>query len=139
MPRSVLLDAGPIVAYLRESETHHAWAAAQFQRFSRFATCEAVLAEACARLAYFDEEPQRVIELVAEADFDVSFQMKPNADRILRLMEKYSDQPMDFADACIVAMSEKVKDCLVVTLDRNDFSVYRRHEREVIPFVAPGR
>jgi predicted nucleic acid-binding protein len=139
MPRSVLLDAGPIVAYLRESETYHGWALAQFQRFSRFATCEAVIAEACARLAYFDEEPQRVIELVAEADFDVSFQIKPNADRIARLMEKYADLPMDVADACIVTMSEKVKDCVVVTLDRNDFAVYRRHEREVIPFVAPER
>jgi predicted nucleic acid-binding protein len=139
MPRNVLLDAGPIVAYLRESETHHEWAVAQFRRFSRFATCEAVVAEACARLAYSDEEPRRVIELVAEADFDVSFQMKPNADRILQLMAKYSDQPMDFADACIVAMTERVKDCLVVTLDRNDFRVYRRHEREVIPFLAPGK
>jgi predicted nucleic acid-binding protein len=127
------------VAYLRESETYHAWAAAQFRRFSRFATCEAVVAEACARLAYFDEEPRRVIELVAEADFDISFQMRPNVDRIERLMEKYSDQPMDLADACIVTMAEKVRDCLVVTLDRRDFAVYRRHEREMIPFVSPQR
>lgn len=31
MPKSVLLDAGPLVAYLREVETNHAWAVEQFQ------------------------------------------------------------------------------------------------------------
>lgn len=125
------------MAYLREVEAHHAWAREQFRRFKRFSTCEPVLAEACARLTYFNEEPQRVVELVTEADLLVNFQVKPNADRVFRLMEKYGDQPMDFADACVVAMTEQVNDCLVVTLDRQDFSVYRRHDREVIPFISP--
>ena len=44
---------------------------------------------------------------------------------------------MDFADACIVAMAEQVTDCLVLTLDRQDFSVYPRHERAIIPFISP--
>ena len=35
MPRSVLLDAGPLVAYLREAETHHGWAVEQFKRFTQ--------------------------------------------------------------------------------------------------------
>jgi uncharacterized protein len=137
MPKSVLLDAGPLVAYLRQGETHHAWAVEQFKRFAQFSTCEAVLAEACARLAYYHEDPVRVVELVREADLSVGFLVKPNADRIVRLMRKYGDRPMDFADACIVAMSEQASDCLVVTLDYEDFSIYRRHEREVIPFLCP--
>jgi len=37
----------------------------------------------------------------------------------------------------IVAMTEQVTDCLVLTLDRQDFSAYRRHERAVVPFIAP--
>jgi uncharacterized protein len=138
MPRSVLLDAGPLVAYLREAETHHGWAVEQFKRFTRFSTCDAVLAEACARLAYYEEDPVRVVELVREADLTVSFQVKPNADRIVRLMRKYEDRPMDFADACIVVMSEQARDCVVLTLDSEDFSIYRRHEREVIPFLSPN-
>jgi len=137
MPKSVLLDAGPLVAYLREAETHHRWAVEQFKRFAQFSTCDAVLAEACARLAYYDEDPVRVVELVREADLTVDFQVKPNAERIVRLMRKYRDRPMDFADACLVAMSEQARDCLVLTLDAEDFSIYRRHEREVIPFLSP--
>jgi predicted nucleic acid-binding protein len=44
---------------------------------------------------------------------------------------------MDFADACLVYMSEQTKDCKVVTIDRADFAVYRRHDREAIPLLLP--
>jgi hypothetical protein len=41
------------------------------------------------------------------------------------------------ADACIVRMTELIPDCAVITVDRADFSVYRRHERNVIPLILP--
>jgi len=44
---------------------------------------------------------------------------------------------MDFADACLVTMSEEEKEPLVVTLDKKDFSVYRRYVRQAIPVLAP--
>ena len=44
---------------------------------------------------------------------------------------------MDFADACVVYMTEQTKDCKVVTIDRSDFTVYRRHGREPIPLLMP--
>jgi len=139
MPKKVLIDAGPLVAFLREEERHHAWAVEQFKRFPIFSTCEAVLAEACARLSYYREDQSRVVDLVVDGALVTDFDMNRRADRISRLMKEYADQPMDFADACILAMSEQVSDCLVITLDHNDFSVYRRHEREVVPFVSPKR
>jgi predicted nucleic acid-binding protein len=141
MAPSVLLDAGPLVAYLRQKEEHHKWAVEQFRRFTRFTTCEAVLAEACARLAYYNEEPARVLELVRDAgpDMVVEFAAKAHADRVARLMRKYTDQPMDFADACLVVMSEQARNCAVLTLDAGDFRIYRRHDREVIPFLSPAQ
>ena len=44
---------------------------------------------------------------------------------------------MDFADACLVYMSEQTRDCKIVTIDRTDFSVYRRHGRVAIPLLLP--
>lgn len=44
---------------------------------------------------------------------------------------------MDFADACLVCMSEQIKDCKIVTIDRADFLTYRRHGRELIPLLLP--
>src|SRR5436305_988646 len=137
MAASILLDAGPLVAYLRQKEEHHEWAVEQFQRFHQVTTCEAVLAEACARLAYYEEEPARVLELMRDAgpNLIVQFTAKAHADRIARLMRKYEDQPMDFADACLVVMTEQLRHCVVLTLDDGDFRIYRRHDREVIPFL----
>jgi len=52
-------------------------------------------------------------------------------------MEKYGDQEMQLADACLVRMSELQRDCRLFTLDQKDFRVYRRFERQVIPLIAP--
>jgi hypothetical protein len=34
-------------------------------------------------------------------------------------------------------VSEQTRDCRIVTIDRADFSVYRRHGREAIPVWLP--
>jgi hypothetical protein len=136
MPRKNLIDAGPIVAYLTD-EAHHTWAAEQFSRFDAFETCEAALSEACARLAYAGYDQTAVIRLVDEGVLKLTFDAAYNLGRILALMEKYRDLPMDFADACLVTMSEEEKDSLVVTLDKKDFSVYRRYGRQAVPVLTP--
>jgi predicted nucleic acid-binding protein len=135
----VLIDAGPIVGYLIKSDVHHDWSVKQFIRFARFLTCEAVLAESCARLAYFGMDQGKVIDLLNTGALLIDFHVTQHADRVARLMKKYSDQPMDFADACLVVMTERFSDSMVVTLDAEDFSIYRRHERETVPFHAPPR
>lgn len=46
---------------------------------------------------------------------------------------------MDLADAPIVVMSELHARSEVLTIDRKDFSVYRRNDRQIINFVAPPK
>ena len=109
----------------------------KFSRFDSFETCEAALAEACARLAYAGYDQTAVIRLVDEGVLKLTFDTAYNLGRILALMEKYRDLPMDFADACLVTMSEEEKDSLVVTLDQKDFLVYRRYGRQAVPVLTP--
>jgi predicted nucleic acid-binding protein len=59
-----------------------------------------------------------------------------HARSLADLLEKYSNIPMSLADACLVRMSELRKDSVVFTIDR-DFSLYRRHGRQVIPTLMP--
>jgi predicted nucleic acid-binding protein len=54
----------------------------------------------------------------------------------LKLLEKYADVPMSFADACLVRMTETLNDPTLLTTDA-DFRIYRRHGRQVIPCVFP--
>jgi uncharacterized protein len=65
------------------------------------------------------------------------FDTQAAAPRLAELIAKFSDQPMDFADACLVYLSEQTRDCRIVTIDRADFTVYRRHGREAIPLLLP--
>ena len=67
----------------------------------------------------------------------MDFDSNTAAERLGRLMRKYAGQPMDLADACLVVMAERFEDCAVLTLDRKHFSIYRRHDREAVPFLAP--
>ena len=136
MPRRILVDAGPVIALLRERDEHHAWAVAQFARWNRFVTCEPVIAEICARLTFYKNDPRVVLEMILAGTLRLDFDLEDSAGRVESLMEKYSPG-MDLADACLVAMTELEEDCLVVTTDTNDFSTYRRHSRDVIPFRSP--
>jgi hypothetical protein len=44
--------------------------------------------------------------------------------RVTDLMAKYADVPMDFADACLVVLAERLGSDLIFTID-SDFRVYR--------------
>jgi len=57
--------------------------------------------------------------------------------RLRTLMARY-DQ-MDLADASIVVLSEQHPRSQVITIDRRDFSIYRRNDRQVIDFIAPPK
>jgi predicted nucleic acid-binding protein len=70
-------------------------------------------------------------------DLELSFNLKEHNDELLALVRKYRDQGMDLADACVVRMSELFEDSLVFTVDKTDFSVYRRHSRQPVPCVFP--
>jgi hypothetical protein len=96
-------------------------------------TCDAVLTEA----AHFLRSPEKLVEAMARGLLVSRFDTQLAAPRLRQLVKQYADHPMDFADACLVCMSEQTKNCRVVTIDRADFTVYRRHGRDMIPLVMP--
>ena len=136
MIRTVLLDAGPWVAYLVRADKHHVWAREQFSAREGFVSCEAVLAEVCARLQYYGHDPLVAREFVKSGVVTLDFDLQANLISIENLMRKYRDQPMDLADACLVRMTEMQPRSLVVTTDTY-FKVYRRTGRQVVPHVLP--
>lgn len=43
---------------------------------------------------------------------------------------------MSLADACLVRMAENYDEAAMLTLDQ-DFTIYRKNGRQVIPLIAP--
>ena len=56
----------------------------------------------------------------------------------MKLMRKYADVPMSLADACLVRLTEIKADRTILTSD-DDFRIYRRHSRHVVPCEMPPR
>ena len=101
-------------------------------------TCEAVLAEATYLLTErAGLAGQKVMALFERRIITAPFRLEDHAGPVAHLLEKYQDQGMQLADACLVRMSELNRDCRVFTLDKGDFQLYRRFERQVVPLVAP--
>ena len=134
-----LLDAGPLVALFDRSDKYHRWAVAQWARAPvPLLTCEAVLAEATYLLCeHAGLAGDKVLALFERKVVAAPFRLEEHAGPVAHLLEKYHDQGMQLADACLVRMSELKRDCQVFTLDKEDFRIYRRFERQVIPLVAP--
>ena len=81
--------------------------------------------------------PSAVVEMIHAGEIVLAFDLTAQASSVLALLKKYAHRDMDLADACIVRMTELMRECRVITLDRSDFSVYRRNGRDLIPLIAP--
>ena len=135
MAKSALVDAGFLVALLSRRDANHGWAAAQAPRLPPpWATCEAVLSEASHLLGA--RGTLSFASLLRRGALVCDYRFADDMDAVLKLLEKYADVPMRFADACLVRMTETLNEPVLLTTDA-DFRIYRRHGRQIIPCVLP--
>jgi predicted nucleic acid-binding protein len=129
-----ILDAGPLIAALNRQDEHHRWACETLERLGPpFYSCPEAVTEAAAMTG----QPAAIVEMIQSGEIILTFDLSEQTASVLSLLKKYGDRDMDLADACIVRMTELMRDCRVLTLDRADFAVYRRNGRDLIPLIAP--
>jgi predicted nucleic acid-binding protein len=128
-----IADTGLLKAFLDADDMRHEWGINEFQENAPFYTCDAVLVE----LAYLLGSPILGLELLQRGDLFLDFNLAAETKSVLDLLHKYRDRQMDLADACLVRMTELNARSKIWTVDRADFSVYRRHGRQVVPCVFP--
>lgn len=135
---TAICDTGPLVALLNRNDPYHSWAV-EVMRHARppMLVCEAVLTEAACFLREDRLDPDPLFAMMERGALQAPFQLEQHWPRVRTLMKRY--RQMDLADACVVVMSELFPRSMVLTVDRRDFTVYRRTDRRVIPFVAPGK
>jgi uncharacterized protein len=123
--KPTLLDTGVIVGLLDRNEAHHTRCVAALERLEGpLVTCEAIIAESCYLLRSLPGATDAVLENVERGIFQIPLQVSRSANFIRRLMRKYRDRPMDFADACLVQLADELNTEDILTLDR-DFESYR--------------
>ena len=135
MAASALVDAGFVVALLSHGDTKHRWAIAEAPRWPPpWITCEAVLSEAFHLLQ--PSGTRTVASLLRRGTIVCRYRFAGDTEAVLKLLEKYDDVPMSFADACLVRMTETLNNPVLLTTDA-DFRIYRRHGRQMIRCVLP--
>lgn len=138
MKQGVLVDTGPLVAFLNKRDRFHEWTATHWNQIAApMLTCEAVVSEACFLLSGIKSGSDRVMQLIQREILMISFHLDKHIEPVKRLLLKYQSVPMSLADACLVRMSELHSNSWVFTLD-SDFNLYRKNGRQVIPSIAPG-
>jgi predicted nucleic acid-binding protein len=129
-----IADTGLLVAFANRNDRHHEWAVGVAEQVTEpLLTCDAVLAEA----AFHLRSARTVLDMVRDGLVRPEFDVRQHLAALAALAERYADREPDLADLCLVRMSELHPRHPVITVDREDFRVYRRNKREVIPLVCP--
>src|ERR1700692_664380 len=124
-----IADTGFIVAAVRENDRHHVWAANVAKALTEpLLTCESVLSEAAFHLG----SSSYVLALLEDKLLEVAFDLSENLPQVRELARRYEDRKPDLADLCLVRMSELYPRHAVITVNENDFRVYRRNKRGVV-------
>lgn len=124
-----IVDSGPLVAAANKADPDHQACLAVLQS----PEFHLVIPTLCvAEVSYLIQQRRGAL---AEArflrgleSFDVQGPTGDDWPRMADLVEKYADFPLGATDASVVALAERLKTDLVVTLDRRHFGAIRpRH------------
>jgi predicted nucleic acid-binding protein len=122
---TALCDTGPLVAIIDSNDTAHLRCRAELGRLGgSLVTTWPVLSE-----SFYLLRKQHLRELLWQfilgGGIEVADPTSGELPRIRSLMARYADLPMDFADATLVVLGERLNVRRVLTIDRRDFRIYR--------------
>ena len=141
MTASALIDTGAILALLDRSDRWHRTCIDVFQELRLpLMTSEAVLTELFHLVGDSRHEVEAAWQLVKSGAIVLATIDHSELDAIHRLMSRYSDRPMDFADATLVHLAKREQLTTVFTVDLADFETYRiegRRRFRVLPSNRP--
>jgi len=131
-----IADTGFLVAFANRNDQYHGWAVSVAARvIEPLLTCDAVLAET----AFHLRSVPLVLAMIQDKLIALAFNCQDHLPQLTTLARRYGDRQADLADLCLVRMSELYPGHSVITVDYEDFRIYRRNKRESIPLICPPR
>ena len=124
----ILVDTGPIYALADRDDDHH-HPVAEFLTTNRelLIVPVTVLPEACYLLRKFlgRDAERGFVEYMAQGDYRMESLARDDLRRIDGLLGQYGSSGLDFVDASVIAMSERLAITQVLTVDRRHFGMVR--------------
>ncbi|MCW7463134.1 type II toxin-antitoxin system VapC family toxin [Leptospira limi] len=130
-----IIDTGPIVAFFDESDNYCLQCRSFLKNFKgKLYTTLAVVTEVSYLLSDNKRIQKAFIEWIDNNAISILNQDNEQFSSILFYMEKYSDRPMDFADASLMTISEVYEIPNIFTLD-SDFRFYKSKKGKSLKII----
>lgn len=138
MAERILVDTGPIIAILSRRDEHHGACTNQLRELrGELVTCWPVITEAAWLLRKQPQAIQRMLRAIDGGVLTMCSLDKPAAAWIAAFMDQYRELGAQLADAALAYLAEREGIGTVFTLDRRDFSVYRRSNNQPFNLIPP--
>ena len=131
-----ILDTGPWVALIDRSESGHEMCVKWLEDYSgKLYSTEAVLTEVLYLLDFSVKAQSAAIDFVLKSVVELIPTSFESLAKVKNLMKKYSDLPMDYADATIVCLAIDTEIGNIATFDKRDFGIYRINKQtfQIVP------
>lgn len=130
---NAILDTGPWVALIDRSESKHDICVQWLKNYSgKLYSTEAVLTEVLYLLNFSVKAQTSAIDFVLKSVVEIIPSSFESLKKAKNLIKKYSDLPMDYADATLVCLAMDSGIHNIITFDQKDFNIYRAKNK---PFV----
>ena len=139
MLNTVLIDAGPLIALFDRDDKYHTSIVEFIKNTNyRFISTTAVLTETMYMLDFNTAVQLNFLEWIMKEGVIIHEIKQSNIKRIIDLTKKYSDRPMDFADAALVIAAEERGIRQIISID-SDFDIYRLYNKMKIENIFARR
>ena len=129
---AVLADTGVVVALTNRADDRHAEASAAYLQFPKILLPQVVLVEVAylvgrdvgipTVVAFLQGLPASRFVLIPATDADIA--------RTAEILSQYVDSKIDFVDAVVMAMAERLSIETILTIDQRDFRIFRPNHCE---------
>ena len=137
MLNTVLIDAGPLIALFDRDDKYHTSIVEFIKNTNyRFISTTAVLTETMYMLDFNTAVQLNFLEWIMKEGIIIHEIKQSNIKRIIDLTRKYSDRPMDFADATLVIAAEERGIRQIISID---FEMYRLYNKMKIENIFAQR
>lgn len=126
MTGQVLVDTGPIVAILLESDQHHESCVEQLHHLTApLLTCWPVITEAAWLLRRYPQAIRKLLSSLHGRPFELAPLGETDLPAIATILAKYQGLGIQLADASLAHLANREGIETMFTLDRRDFGVLR--------------
>lgn len=126
MTGKLLVDTGPIVAIMLDSDEHHEACVEQLRSIrGPLLTCWPVITEAAWLLRAYPSAIRRLLASFGGRPFEIVPLGETDLPAIAAILARYSSLGIQLADASLVHLANREQIESIFTLDRRDFGVLR--------------